>query len=239
MFVIYDDVKINYEILGSGDNVIVFLHGWGGSIESFRCIAKDLKLNSRCLLIDFAPFGNSSEPKQVWGVKEYADSLNEVLKAEKIEKFSIISHSFGGRVAIYFASQQKDRIKKLVLVDSAGIKAKKGIKKRLRILFFKFCRRFKIKNNFKGSKDYQVLNSNMKKIFVKVINEDLSAYCKIIDAKTLIIFGKQDKDTPIYMAKRLHKLIKNSKLKIIDGGHFAYLENYPEFKAIVENFIGG
>ena len=56
---VFDGTNVNYIILGSGDSYVVFLHGWGGSTESFKYVAENLKLNKKCLIVDFPPFGKS------------------------------------------------------------------------------------------------------------------------------------------------------------------------------------
>lgn len=240
MQILYDNTKVNYITLGEGTEYVVFLHGWSGSIESFLYVAKNLNLNKKFLLIDFPPFGKSDEPSSVWGVEDYALALKAVVDAEKIENFDIISHSFGGRVAIYFSSVYTERVNSLVLVDSAGLKPRRGIRYHFKVLSYKILKKLGFKFARAGSEDYQKLSPHMKKVFVKVINEDLSPNCRQILAKTLIVFGDKDKDTPLYMAKKLKKLIPNSELIILkDAGHFSYLDNFYEFKTIIENFIGG
>ncbi len=236
---VFDGTNVNYIILGSGDSYVVFLHGWGGSTESFKYVAENLKLNKKCLIVDFPPFGKSTEPKTVWGIEEYARALKEVLDKEKIEKFDIISHSFGGRVAIYFLSVYTDMVEKLVLIDSAGLRPKKSFAKHVKVAFYKFAKYFGFYFNF-GSSDYNALSSQMKKCFVKIVNRNLKNEAKAIKIPTLLIYGEKDKDTPVYMGKRFNKLIKNSKLVILkNAGHFSYLDNFYEVKPLIENFIGG
>ena len=236
---VFDGTNVNYIVLGEGSSYVVFLHGWGGSIESFKYVAENLKLGKKCLIVDFPPFGKSTEPKTVWGVEEYARALKEVLDKEKIQKFDIISHSFGGRVAIYFSSVYTDMVGKLVLIDSAGLKPKKKFIKRLKVAFYKLAKSFGFYFNF-GSTDYNALSPHMKKCFVKIVNRSLKPEAKTLKLPTLIIYGENDKDTPVYMGKRLSKLIKGSKFIVLkNAGHFSYLDNFYEFKPLVENFIGG
>ena len=86
------------------------------------------------------------------------------------------------------------------------------------------------KNAVVGSKDYITLSAVMKKTFSNIVNEDLSYLAKNIKCKTLLVYGNKDKETPLYMAKKYNKLIKNSKLKIYKNcGHFAYIQNSEEF----------
>ena len=235
---VFDGTNVNYIIFGEGKDCVVFLHGWGGSIDSFKFVAENLKLNKKCLILDFPPFGKSTEPKTIWGVREYATALKEIIDREKIDKFDIVSHSFGGRVAIYFSSVYTNKVNKIVLIDSAGIKVK-NFKKDAKILLYKIFKSFGVQLNF-GSSDYNALSSHMKKCFTKIVNEDLKCYAKTIKSPTLLIYGAKDKDTPICIAKKLNKVIKNSKLVIIENaGHFAYLDNFYQCKPLIENFLGG
>ena len=88
-----------------------------------------------------------------------------------------------------------------------------------------------------GSTEYKTLPSNLKQIFVNIVNEDLTYLLTKIKLKTLILWGKKDKDTPLYMAKILNKKIKNSSLKILDAGHYSYLEEKEKFIYLTKSFL--
>ena len=78
----------------------------------------------------------------------------------------------------------------------------------------------------------------MKQTFVNVVNEDLCVYAKNINSKTLIVWGEKDKDTKIFMAKKLHKLIFLSELVFIKGaGHFSFLDKKEDFVIILDTFL--
>ena len=66
----------------------------------------------------------------------------------------------------------------------------------------------------------------------------LDDFLPFIRAKTLIVFGENDKVTPIYMAKKLHKKIKSSKLEIMqDAGHFCFVDKRVEFLTLLAEFL--
>ena len=75
------------------------------------------------------------------------------------------------------------------------------------VLKHKFCKKFNIKHK-SGSKDYLALSSKMKKTFVNIVSTYLEKYAIHICVPTILFWGKKDKETPFYMAKRLNKLIK-------------------------------
>lgn len=234
------DIEINYKVLGTRGDWIVFLHGWGGSIESFEVVARCFEKSHRCLLFDFPPFGESEEPYEVWNNDTYVELLKHLMGCLGIEKCNIIAHSFGGRVAIKFASGYNESVKKMILVDSAGIKPKFSLKKFLKTKQYKLAKKLGLNTKHFGSEDYRKLSDLMKKTFVCVVNEDLTKHLKQITSPTLIIFGKNDKDSPPYMAKTLNKKIRDSALIVFENcGHFAYIEDFQRFVAISQSFLKG
>ena len=80
----------------------------------------------------------------------------------------------------------------------------------------------------------------MRETFNKVINLDLTDKLKLIKRPTLLIWGENDTETPVYMAKIMEKEIADSGLVILENaGHFSYLDSSAKYNLIVENFLGG
>ena len=78
----------------------------------------------------------------------------------------------------------------------------------------------------------------MKQSFVKIVNEHLDGYLSSVETQTLIINGSLDKETPLYMAKKLNKNIKNSKLIVFKGcGHFCFIDKPNKFNMEVKEFL--
>ena len=89
-----------------------------------------------------------------------------------------------------------------------------------------------------GSSDYILLSPNMKRTFINIVKTHLDDYLEGVEARTLIIFGEDDKETPVYMAKRFKKKIKNSELFIMENsGHFCFLDNKYIFIKTLKNFL--
>lgn len=240
---------MNYITLGKRkDKMILFLHGWGGSIKSFYGAASNLsRYGFFCVLVDFPGHGESPEPKKGYSVFDYAKELNDVILSFGVKEVIIIAHSFGGRVAIKLCGNikpNKYKIEKLVLVGSSGLKPRRGLFYKLKVKRYK---KIKEKVNsgklpesvlFKyGSEDYKCLSPIMKESFVKVVNEDLACDAKNIEVQTLLIFGKKDKDTPLYFGKTFKKLIEKSCLLVYNTGHYCYLSESERFIDDVYTFI--
>ncbi|MEG1500290.1 MAG: alpha/beta hydrolase, partial [Clostridia bacterium] len=172
---------------------------------------------------------------------DYCEIIRLIQKKENIQKFHIIAHSFGGRVAILFASRYNESVDKILLTGSAGLKSKFSAKRQLKILKFKLLKKLGFKNlEGYGSSDYRTLPNVMKKTFVNIINQQLEKECAGITQQTLLVFGENDSETPIYMAKKFKRLIKNSEIIIFKNcAHFAYLENPQLFLKIAKSFLKG
>ena len=222
---------MNFVKLGTSKNFILFLHGWGGSIDSFFWTKTYFKEYS-LIYVDFYGFGKSSEPTKPMYVVDYATEIKKILNQYEIDSLVIVGHSFGGRVAIKFAYLYQESYKNLKAYH-------------FKIFHYKFLKK-RAKTNEKarkklskfGSSDYKKLSSIMKQTFINIVNEDLSYEAKLINVQVVIIWGKNDKETKLYMAKKLNKFISGSKLYIFDkAGHFSYLDNKQEFLIILDSLV--
>lgn len=238
---------MNYLKFGSSKKYIVFLHGWGADLNSFLWI-KDYFVDEFSLIfLDFDGFGKSGVPEKPMCVSDYVKKLKDFLDSFEIEELIFVAHSFGGRVAIKFLFYYQNCYQKakLCLVDSAGILPRRSLRYWHRVKKYKklklraeFDTRLKSKLEKFGSDDYKVLCPVMKQTFINVVNEDLSCFAKFIKIPTIIIWGTKDVETKPYMARKLHHLIKGSKLVFIkNAGHFSFLEKKEEFVIILDTFL--
>ena len=248
-FFTYDGCRIHYEDCGEG-HPILLLHGWGCNTTTFNTIRPFLETHFRVLTVDFAGFGQSDEPGEVWGVEEYTQSIEALAKSEGVERPILIGHSFGGRVSIVYAS--RNEVRKVILVDAAGVKPKHSLNYYRKVYTFKLLKRLlpllvgreraeKIINERRakaGSSDYSQATPMMRAILSKVVNEDLCHLMPAIKAPTLLFWGERDTATPLADAKRMEALIPDAGLVTVAGaGHFSFLENTPLFLRVVESFL--
>ena len=238
-----NNLKTNFLDLGEG-SPIVLLHGWGGTSLSMLGLANELSTKFRVIVPDLWGFGGSQPPNENSNIFNYASLTKDLLNALNLEKVVVVGHSLGGRIALILASTYHELVEKLVLIDSAGLKPKFSIIKYWKIKRYKRVKQkvengtmpaYKLQNY--GSADYKELSEPLKSIFVRVVNQDLSNLLDKIETKTLILWGKKDKDTPRYMAKLLHKNIKCSKLLWLDGGHFAYMTQQKKVVQHIFEFL--
>ena len=233
----YRDCEIFYKYIDrKSDTTDVFLHGWGCDHTSLL-FCKDLTKNS-CLFVDFPPFGESGKRLPDWNVFTYANMLIALCKKLKINRFNLVGHSFGGRIATIVSVLCKDETNALVLVDSAGTKPRRSLSYYAKVGIYKLKKKLKMNVSKYGSCDYLALEPEMRKVFNSIVNTHLDEFLPYIKCDTLIVFGRDDQTTPIYMAKKLHRKIKNSTLVILeDAGHFSFVDRKLEFSAILKEFL--
>lgn len=233
--------KLKYNKLGKSGDVVFFLHGYGGNKKSLEKLAKSACGDKVCYLFDLYGFGETPMPEKAYDIYDYAISLYLFCKEYSITKISIVAHSFGGRIALLLASVFDICVDKLVLISSAGLKPHHNLKYYINIWHYKIMKKLKIslnENNY-GSVEYKTASIVMRASYVKIVNNLLDYVLKNIDAKTLLIWGNNDRDTPIYMAKKMKKNIKNVTLKKYNGDHFVYLKKHSYIKKDIKEFLNG
>ena len=239
-------MSIYYEKYNDKNKSIIILPGWGNTRKTFDCIINYFKSNYTVYIFDYPGWGNSKIPKKELTIYDYAETIKKFIIKNKINNPIIIAHSFGGRIASILETYYKIKIDKMILIDIAGIKPKKTIKKYIREKIYKLLKRI-FKNNEKAKKklfsifastDYQELPKEMHKTFKNIINEDLTKYFKHIQSECLLIWGKLDTATPIKDGYKISKLIKNSAIIIYpNGNHFPYIQYPEQTNKIIECFL--
>lgn len=246
VFYFYNGLKIYYDKFGEGEPV-VFLHGWGCSSDVFKVVGRSISKKYMVYLIDFPGFGKSTLSDYVIDVKMMASIIDGFFKAFRINNPVIIGHSYGGRVAAEYARYNKN-ISKLVLIDSAGIKRFSFIKffkvrlYKFKKWLYKITKRVMKYNELitrSGSSDYVSAGVIQKRMLIAAVNYNQKHAFKCINCETLLIWGSNDKSTPLKDGKLINRLIQNSSLVIIpNSGHFPFVDNYPYFIKVLESYLG-
>ncbi len=118
-----DGLTINYEQWGDPDSpAVVLLHGftsdlrmWAGQVEAFaayyRVVAPDLRGHGRT---------DAPEDLAEYTMERYCDDLVALLDALSIDVCALVGCSFGGMIAVHFATEHPERLAALVLSDTSA-----------------------------------------------------------------------------------------------------------------------
>jgi pimeloyl-ACP methyl ester carboxylesterase len=89
-----------------------------------------------------------------------------------------------------------------------------------------------------GSSDFQQVSGVMRDTFVKVVNQDLLDYAARITVSTLLFWGENDTDTPLWMGQKLEQTIPDAGLVVHKGaGHYAYLDKLTDTARVIDYFF--
>ena len=131
-----NDWNINYEVMGKG-NPVILLHGWLANLETMRPLANNLCQNFKVYLVDIVGFGKSDLPEHPLNTDDFGNFLKDFIDALEIKNPILIGHSNGGRTIINAVGRGIVNPKKIVLIDSAGIKPKRSMGYYLKVGFYK------------------------------------------------------------------------------------------------------
>ena len=189
---------------------------------------------------DLKGFGENKNMVKPYSLDDYIRDVEEYKYKYGIKNPHVIAHSFGARIAIKASAQNKEFCDKLVLTGAAGLKPKNTLLKMSKRALFKALRKVVPKEKLKifYSKDYLAVDEVMRKSFNLIVSEHLDDKIQNVKNPTLIIFGERDKQTPLYMAKRLFNGIPDSRLVVIEGaGHFCFIDKPAKFNTEVREFL--
>ncbi len=250
-----NNLSINYIKKGSGKSVLI-IPGWGTTIDVYMSMINSISTYANVYCLDMPGFGKSEEPNEAWNLDLYIDFIIDFIKKQNIKELDLIGHSNGGRIIIKLMSRTNlsFKVRKIILIGSAGIVHKKTFKQKLKIKIFKTGKKIigckpmkkvfpnllgKFQNHF-GSEDYKNASSIMKKCLVKLINEDLKVYLPNIKSPTLLLWGEKDTATPIEDARLMERLIPDAGLvEVKNCTHYVFLEQPMYINNIIKTFLKG
>lgn len=240
------------------EETVLILHGWGCDGGVYSKITEHLQKRYNVVIPDLPGFGKTEEPKEAWGVREYAEFIIEFCKKIGLENFILFGHSLGGRISLKLLSEKSDvinndlKISHAIITGGAGIMLKKSLKSKIRGRIYK-AGRFALNTgimkkllpnaleNFRrrnGSPDYIAASPKMRQCLVKIVNEDLAPLLSGVKASVLLIWGENDDQTPLNDGRLMERLIPDAGLAVIENaGHYAFLERPGLFNDILDAFL--
>mgnify|MGYP003592670718 CR=1 FL=1 len=242
-----DGIKTYYEISGSGPYVLM-IPGWAARCRLYQPVADALSSSFSVILLDLPGFtGGTDEPPEAWDVEGFVTFVIHFIEKLGIRELSLAGHSYGGRVIIHMMNRSSlpFTVKKIVLIDAAGIKPVRTASQKRKQAVFRFMKHFIPKDKLDdykkkhGSADYRNASPLMRQCLVKSINDDLTDLLPSVSPETLLIWGTADTATPIGDGEKMEKLMPDAGLvRLENAGHFSFLDQPVIFERVMKSFFG-
>lgn len=253
-------IKMHYvQTNNKSTDYVVCVHGFAGSWHHWLYLAELLSSRYNLIMVDLSGFGNSSIN---WGYKYTIENqsalLNELLDQIDVKQYHLIGNSMGGWICQHHAIQYPEKIKSLVLINSAGVRAEnsdlyKEFDARKNPMVFKEKSKFnQLMYWFFENKPF--LYDTIKPYFVDMHVQKYEQYKKIfndfwyvepelsleqIECPTLIVWGKQDKCIDVSVANKTYDALHCKKQFefVNNSGHLPMIERPFDTAKIVNSFL--
>jgi len=226
---------------------IYILHGWAiDSNNEAKWVEIRQMLKSEHITTHFLGIpGLTTTQKSVWNIDDFINWLADQLPQHKV---ILLGHSFGGQLASLFAARHPERVEKLILVDSSGLRSHTWQKNLKRSVFKKiafigkliapFPIARKLLYKLAREKDYYQANQILRQTMSNVIEYEILSELPEIKAETLIVWGENDTATPVRLGRQFAEHISNSSFIIIPTARHSPQFTHPaEVTSIIKIFL--
>jgi pimeloyl-ACP methyl ester carboxylesterase len=233
---------------GSGEP-LVFLHG-AGTAAGFNFSASWARKFT--VYLPYHPgFGESADSAAITSFDDYVLHYLELLDRLELDGIRLVGLSLGGLIAATLATQNSQRLKKLVLVAPAG----------LRVTEYPTTDIFRLKPDELPAylvedlavlapyvpdphgpdfldflvNDYHEMSSFARLAWERPYDPKLAKWLHRISVPTLLVYGDKDRITPVQQSKTWAALIPNAAVHIVkDAGHLVLHEKEEASKAVLD-----
>ena len=215
---------------------LYIVHGWSYTIEPWRTTLGLLRETGLKVKVLKVP-GLTEPSDKVYTIDDYIEWVDKELPEGAIA----LGHSNGGRILLNLCAKKPDKLKYLILLDSAGVyepSAKKKIVASLAKIgkpLKKIPALDKVFHKITGTTDYSRAPENMKVTLSNMLESDKNLKFDAITTKTYILWGKKDTVTPPRQATKIYEGLPNAELKFYARWtHAPYISNPEELaKALI------
>jgi len=243
--------RIHYMVAGRGQP-LVLVHGLAGSAENWLALVPEFTRNGyQVYALDLLGYGRSQQPDVDYSIALETDILRQFLDSQKLTQPDIVGWSMGGWISLKYAAEHPERVHRLILMDSAGL-----------LYDAKNASALRPKSEAELAHMWDVLTPHPQPIPGYVARDILRNFAindwvvgraltsmmtgrDVMDGKmqtvtmpVLIIWGKQDVLTPLFIGERMHAAMPQSLLDIYDNtGHLAPTDHAEQVSKSVVAFL--
>lgn len=263
-------MNIHYLDWGApGKPPMILLHGLRGHCHSWDDVAANFCADYHVLALDQRGRGETDwAPRGDYSIDAFVADLEEFCDALRIEKFTLIGHSMGGRNSIAFAGRNPEKLDKLVIVDIGPEIAPEGAARITREVvevpeefdtFEAALQHVSQQNRYASDpvmrrrlthQTRQLPNGKIGWRYDPQIREqrragtaapppDLWTPLTQITCPTLIIRGQETDTLSLTVAQRMAETLPNGQLAhVANAAHMVFEDNPNDFNTVLAEFLG-
>lgn len=232
---------------------IVALHGWAKSANNqakWQPFLDQLSAAGHDVHFLGLP-GLSTTIETPWTLADYVSWLRSQLEQLAGEQpVVLIGHSFGGQLSIRFAATYPQKVDRLILIDSAGIRDMRPLKRLKRGVFWLLAKAGRIFHSVPWARsalyklarerDYFEASPVLRQTMQNVLNDQVTEDLHLITLPTLILWGARDQATPLFLGHCLHAGIVGSQLHVIpEARHSPHFTHTSQTVGYINHFLNG
>ena len=244
---IIKDGKFDYLEVGEGETLML-CHGLFGALSNFSDLIEKFRHTHKVVVPILPLFDLDILHTSVSGLEKHVAAF---IEHKNYTNIHLLGNSLGGHVALVYVLKHPERVKSLTLTGSSGLfenamgdsYPKRGDYEYIRAKTAETFYDPAVATKELVDEVFEITNSRIKVIKIialakSAIRHNLGDELGQIKVPTLLIWGKNDKVTPPFVAEDFHKLIPNSELAFIDQcGHAPMMEVPVAFNQILEKFL--
>ena len=254
-----NNTTIAFSQYGKGDTTLLFVHGWCINKEYWNDQSTYFRDKYTVVTLDLPGFGGSGKNRTDWTFEQYANDINEFIKAEKLKNVILVGHSMSGNILLLMDTKYPGSVIGIVGIDNLkrpGVKNTQEENKQMEGFFAMMDSSFSgtvevytKRNLFPPSADTSIVNrvikdikSNDSVIAIKILRSLLNVSEKERDmmqqlTHTLYLVNSDGDTTHIDSLKKYCKA--SAEVVYVHGtGHYPMIEKPAEFNAALEKVIG-
>ena len=267
-FVLVDGMDIHYKDQGNkkDSTPIVLIHGTGSSLHTYDHWTNELIKNHRVIRMDLPGYGITGPfPNRDYSYNNYVAFLKVFLEKIGVKSCILAGSSLGGNIAWRFTIKNSEMVENLILIDAAGYPMKSNsiplafkiakipvIQNIFTFITPRFVAKASVENVYKNKTKVNeelvdryfelTLREGNRQAFVdrfKIKSDTMShKKIKLINQRTLILWGEEDELIPSKMAYLFHNDLPNDTLVILKNvGHVPMEESPSESLEPVIEFL--
>lgn len=218
---------------------LYIIHGWTYTVEPWKNTLK--MLSDRGLKVKMLRVPGLTEPsKEVYTIEDYSKWADQEIPDGAVA----LGHSNGGRILLNLCAKKPEKLKCLILLDSAGI-YEPSVRKKMVAGIAKIGKPLKkVKiidkafHRVTGSTDYSRAPENMKTTLANMIESDKTLDFSKVTTPTYILWGKKDAITPPRQATAMYEKLPHAELKFYaKWTHAPYISNPEELARAIATLV--